>query len=356
MVHKHLAAEGDALPVGTPIAVIAQEGESVNLDDLLGSSAEGAVEKEIKPDKSAPFQEPGSKKEQGTMGQDLSIKASPVAKRIAEENNLDLSLIKGSGPGGRIVKRDVQHVIESGTAGSDKPVHDEFNFRKDESFTISNLREAIGKRMQASRREIPHFYITVSYDIAEMLKTRKQMNDGLSKEDRISVNDFIIRASALALRDYPNLNASISEKEVTHHGDINIGVAVAVDNGLLTVVIRNADQKSLKHISGEAKQIIQRVKSGKVRTKDIQGSTFTISNLGMFDVEDFVAIINPPEAAILAVGSAREVPVVVDGELAIGSRMKATLSADHRITDGAEAAQFMQHLKLYLEQSWRLFA
>jgi pyruvate dehydrogenase E2 component (dihydrolipoamide acetyltransferase) len=356
IVHKHLVSEGDALPVGTPIAVIAQEGESVNLNELLGDSAKVSSEKEIKPDKSASIQEPGFKKEQKSMGQDLSLKASPVAKRIAEENNLDLSLIKGSGPGGRIVKRDVTQLIETGTARSDKPVHDEINFRKDETFTISKLREAIGKRMQASCREIPHFYVTVSYDIAEILKTRKQMNDGLSKEDRISVNDFIIRASALALKHYPNLNASISEKEVTHHGDINIGVAVAVDNGLLTVVIRNADQKSLKHISGEAKQIIQRVKSGKVRTKDIQGSTFTISNLGMFDVEDFVAIINPPEAAILAVGSAREVPVVVDGELAIGSRLKATLSADHRITDGAEAAQFMQHLKLYLEQPWRLFA
>jgi pyruvate dehydrogenase E2 component (dihydrolipoamide acetyltransferase) len=221
---------------------------------------------------------------------------------------------------------------------------------------ISNLREAIGKRMQASRREVPHFYITTSYDIAEMLRTRQQMNEGLPKEDRISLNDFIIRASALALRAYPNLNASISGTEITHHGDINIGVAVAVENGLLTVVVRNADQKNLHQISLEAREVIDRVRSGKVRPADIQGSTFTISNLGMYDVEEFVAIINPPEAAILAIGSANEVPIVVDGEVAVGSRMKITLSADHRITDGAEAAQFMQHLKLYIEQPWRLFA
>ena len=172
----------------------------------------------------------------------------------------------------------------------------------------------------------------------------------------MSVNDFIIRAVALALRDFPNLNASLTGSTITRHGDINVGVAVAVENGLLTVVVRNADQKPLKQISQEANAMISRVKDGKVKNEDIEGSTITISNLGMFDVEDFVAIINPPEAAILAVGSAKEIPVVVNGELEIGWRMKVTISADHRITDGAEAAKFMQHLAQFLEQPWRLFA
>ena len=227
---------------------------------------------------------------------------------------------------------------------------------KDETIEISKLRAAIGKRLVESRQNIPHFYITSEYDVAEMLKTRAQMNKELPDEDRVSVNDFIIRAAALALRDFPNLNASLSGSRLTRHGSIHIGVAVAVENGLLTVVVKNADQKPLSQISAEMKDMVERVQSGKVRNEDIEGSTFTISNLGMFDVEDFVAIINPPEAAILAIGSAKEVPIVVDGELSVGSRMKATLSADHRITDGAESAKFMRRLSLFIEQPWRLFA
>ena len=226
----------------------------------------------------------------------------------------------------------------------------------DETIQISNLRSAIGKRLTESRQTIPHFYVTSIYDVGELLKTRKQLNEGLPDDRRVSVNDFIIRATALALREYPNLNASLSGNTLTRHADIHIGVAVAVENGLLTVVVRNADQKPLTQISAEANEMIQRVKSGKVKNEDIEGSTFTISNLGMYNVEDFVAIINPPEAAILAVGSAMEIPVAVNGKLEIGWRMKATISADHRITDGAEAAQFMQRLALYLEQPWRLFA
>ena len=180
------------------------------------------------------------------------------------------------------------------------------------------------------------------------------MNENQADEAKISVNDFFIRAVALALRQFPNLNASISGSQITHFGNINIGVAVAVDNGLLTITVRNADQKPLSQISTEMKEMTSRVRDGKVRNEDIEGSTFTISNLGMFDVEDFTAIINPPEAAILAIGSAMQAPVVKDGNLVAGWRVKATLSADHRITDGAEAARFMQHLALFLEQPWRL--
>ncbi len=354
IVYKYLAAEGDSLPIGEPIAVIADQGEVVNLDDLIGIREDEKVAKE--PEASTHEGAPEIAVNAVTSRDEAIIKASPVAKRIAAENNLNLSLLEGSGPGGRIVKRDVEKAIDMGVSQMKESDKAKIISGKDAVFKVSKLRAAIGKRMQQSRRDIPHFYITVSYDVAELLKTRKQMNEELAKEERISVNDFIIRASALALRDYPNLNASISGTEITRHGDINIGIAVAVENGLLTVVIRNADQKPLLQISKEASGIILRVKSGKVRTQDIEGSTFTISNLGMFDVEDFVAIINPPEAAILAVGSAKEVPVVKDGELGIGSRMKATLSADHRVTDGAEAAQFMQHLRLFLEQPWRLFA
>lgn len=355
IVLKHLAEAGKSLPVGEPIAVIAEEGEDVDLDQLLVGTEKRIETKEAPETQEKEQQERVTEKEK-EEAEDF-VKASPVAKRIAKEENLSLAQIEGSGPGGRIVKRDVEKAVERGTGKKEaKPSTVEIRAGKEETFEVSKLRAAIGKRMQESRQNIPHFYVTASYDVAEMLQTRAQMNKDLPDEERISVNDFIIRAVALTLKDFPNLNASISGTTLTRHGNIHIGVAVAVENGLLTVVVRNADQKPLRQISEEARSMIQRVKNGKVRSEDIEGSTFTISNLGMFNIEDFVAIINPPEAAILAVGSAKEIPVVRDGELDIAWRMKATISADHRITDGAEAAKFMEHLRLFLEQPWRLFA
>ena len=357
IVYKHLIAEGTAVPVGTPIAVIAEKGEEVDLSALTGSALPDAATTEVQTnDKSAHAATP--EPESPEIDQDAAgVKASPIAKRIAQEKGISLAAINGTGPGGRIVRRDVEAAEtpqRSQSAGSKIPAR--IVSGVDETIQISNLRSAIGKRLTESRQTIPHFYVTSIYDVGELLKTRKQLNEGLPDDRRVSVNDFIIRATALALREYPNLNASLSGNTLTRHADIHIGVAVAVENGLLTVVVRNADQKPLTQISAEANEMIQRVKSGKVKNEDIEGSTFTISNLGMYNVEDFVAIINPPEAAILAVGSAMEIPVAVNGKLEIGWRMKATISADHRVTDGAEAAQFMQRLALYLEQPWRLFA
>jgi pyruvate dehydrogenase E2 component (dihydrolipoamide acetyltransferase) len=178
----------------------------------------------------------------------------------------------------------------------------------------------------------------------------------LSEEDRLSVNDFIARAVALTLLEFPNLNASLDLKNnaLIYHGEINIGAAVAVDNGLLTVVNRNTDQKSVRQISSELKVMVKRARDGKVRPDDIEGSTFTVSNMGMYEVDEFTAIINPPEAAILAVGSARQVPVVEEGEIKVGSRMKATLSIDHRISDGAEGARFLQAMAKYIQEPLRL--
>ncbi len=192
------------------------------------------------------------------------------------------------------------------------------------------------------------------YDVDDLLKLRAQFNRDLPDEEKISVNDLIVKAVALALREFPNLNASLTGSRLVRHGGIHIGIAVAVDDGLLTVVLRDADSKDISLIASKTREMVARVRSGKIRSEDVEGSTFTISNLGMFGVEDFEAIINPPEAAILAVASAREVPVVENGQLAVGWRMKATIAADHRITDGAEAARFMQHLATYLEEPWRL--
>jgi pyruvate dehydrogenase E2 component (dihydrolipoamide acetyltransferase) len=187
-----------------------------------------------------------------------------------------------------------------------------------------------------------------------VMEMRKQINGMLPEGEKLSVNDFLVKAVALALREFPNLNASLNGDAVLRHGAVNVGNAVAVEGGLLTVVCKDADQKSLRQISLEVRSMAGRVRAGKVKPDDIEGSTFSISNLGMYDVEHFIAIINPPEAAILAVGSALEVPVVEDGQIKPGWRMKATISVDHRVSDGAEAAQFMQALAKYLEEPLRL--
>lgn len=361
IVFKHLSEEGKAIPVGAPIAVIAAEGEDVDVGQMVGASAEKEAEKEpaekLAPetmDEESPGEEESEIEMKETEDEDF-IKASPLAKRMAEENKLNLASIKGSGPGGRIVKFDVEQALEGGIPAKPKEAaKPKIISGQDQVIEISKLRAAIGKRMLDSRQSIPDFYVTYTYNTGSLMQMREDMNRDLPDDERLSVNDFIIRAVALALQEFPNLNASLNGTQLTRYGDINIGSAVAVENGLLTVVVKNADQKPLSAISGEMKEMVARVKDGKVRGEDIEGSSFTISNLGMFGVEDFVAIINPPEAAILAVAGALQVPVIQNGQIIIGWQMKATLSADHRITDGAEAARFMQHLAVFLEQPWRL--
>lgn len=347
---KTLVDINTTLPVGTPIAVIGEEGEEVDLDTLQttpssevqeqGKQAqekkEVAAEIDIQPPDAA-----GKR-----------IKASPLAKAMAKDKGIDLANIKGSGPGGRIVKRDIDSYAPKQPAVL-QPA--QIQPGEDSLQPLSKLRQIIGKRMQASKQSIPHFYVTYSYDVEMLMKMRKKINEDKAKEERVSVNDFIIKAVALALRKYPKLNASINEQSLMLHGDINIGNAVAVENGLLTVVCRNADQKPLLQISQEMREMVQRVRDERVSPTDIEGSTFTISNLGMYGVDEFSAIINPPETAILAVASAQQIPVVSENTVKPGYRMKATLSADHRASDGAEAALFMRELGSYLEQPWLLW-
>jgi pyruvate dehydrogenase E2 component (dihydrolipoamide acetyltransferase) len=226
--------------------------------------------------------------------------------------------------------------------------------REDTTVPLTKLRTAIARRMTESKTTVPHFYVTSEIDMGPVMDLRKQFNDILGETVKLSVNDFIVKASALTLREFPSINASFNGTSIVRHGHVNVGNAVAVEAGLLTVVVKDADVKSLSQISTEVKAMAGRARDGKMKPDDVDGSTFTISNLGMFDVESFVAIINPPDAVILAVGSAKQVPVVVEGELAVGWRMKLTLSADHRVTDGAEAAQFLQALKKKLEEPLRL--
>jgi pyruvate dehydrogenase E2 component (dihydrolipoamide acetyltransferase) len=289
------------------------------------------------------------------------VKASPLARRIAQEKGIDLRLVQGTGPGGRITRKDVL-AYHPAAAAAGVPVVAAAPAAPlptapapaSERLPVNRLRAAIGRRMTEAKQQAPHFYVTHEYDVEALMALRKQVNALLPEEEKVSVNDFIVRAAALALREFPNLNASLQGNSIIRHGQVNVGVAVAVEGGLLTIVCRDTDRKSLRQIAGEVKTMVKRAREGKVRPEDIEGSTFSVSNLGMYDVEHFIAIINPPEAAILAVGSVRETPVVENGELKIGQRMKATISVDHRVSDGAEAARFMQELAKYLEEPLRL--
>ena len=275
------------------------------------------------------------------------IKSTPVARSMANEAGIDLSRIKGSGPDGRITERDVQAAIEANPsqtrpiAGSGTPVA--------ASAPLNRMRQAIARRMTESKASIPHFYVTAEINMDEAMNMRKQLNNLASNAEKISVNDLIVAAAAKTLPQFPRLNASYRDGNLEMHPEINIGIAVSLEDGLLPVVLRDADRKTLQTISAESKALTERAHTGKLRSEDLGSSTFTISNLGMFDVDEFIAIINPPEAAILAVGSVARRPVAIGGDVRIASLMKATLSVDHRVSDGTQAARFLQELKKRLE-------
>lgn len=355
---KHLQTEGAVVPVGADMAIIGEEGEDIS--EMLASSGGDDAEAED----SAPKADPAAPTASAPTSAPVvssefpgGVKATPVARRIAKENNVDLSRVNGSGADGRVRKSDVEAYLASPqtaapVAFSATPVP---TGPETEEIPTTRLRQAIARRMVESKTTVPHFYVTSEIDMGPVMDLRKQVNAALeAKGVKVSVNDMIVKAVAVALRDYPNLNASFAGDKIVRHNRINVGTAVAVEGGLLTVVQKNTDIAPLAQVASDNRDMILRSREGKIKPEDVDGSTFTVSNLGAFDVEHFVAIINPPDAAILAVGSAKQVPVVVDGELAVGWRMKATISADHRVTDGAEAAQFMQALKGILEQPLQL--
>jgi pyruvate dehydrogenase E2 component (dihydrolipoamide acetyltransferase) len=288
--------------------------------------------------------------------------ASPVTRRMAEELGIDLTQVEGSGPGGRIVKRDIEAYLRERERVPEKappppiptPAY-EPTLEEYRTEPLSPMRKTIGRRMAESKQQAPHFYVTLEVDMAAAMTLRQQLNAMMPEETKISVNDLLIKAAAVALQAFPNLNASFAGDAIHVHNLINVGVAVAREAGLVTTVVKDCDIKSLAQIAQESQALIGRAREGRMRADDMVGGTFTISNMGMFGVEDFGAIINPPQAAILAIGALRRVPVVnEEGELGVGTRMKVTISADHRVTDGAEAAQFLQAFKAALEQPLRL--
>ena len=381
VVRSLLVDEGAVVPVNSPIAivgtadeVIQESGNKVPDNKLLGNKEETESKGEGEGEKgqgvgvsaqgpaAAPERKPAPAVEAVPAPVIDSVRASPLAKKIARERSVDLSHIKGSGPGGRIVRRDVEEAMSgrllAASGQAQVPVAAP-SPAVDEVVSMTKLRQAIARRMAESKTSIPHFYVSHEYKMDALMALRLQYNQIVPENEKLSVNDFIVKAVALSLHQFPNLNASLNGNSVLRYGQINIGIAVSVEGGLLTIVSRQADLKPLRQISTEVKGMAARVREGKVKPDDIEGSTFSISNMGMYDVENFAAIINPPEAAILAVGSAREVPVVerADGRpplLGVGWRMKATLSVDHRVSDGVEAAKFMQALAVYLEEPLRL--
>jgi pyruvate dehydrogenase E2 component (dihydrolipoamide acetyltransferase) len=389
VVLQHIVDQGAIVPVNAPIAVVGNEGEKVEAaaPQKTESKPDEKKSEEKKEEPEAKLEEKPAPQTQPTPVADARqgapvtqaeippepapdgaqsdghIKASPLAKKVARDNKVDLSRVQGTGPGGRVVRKDVEAALSSGAAA--KPVAKPSVStaipslvpvsHEDETIQLTKLRQAIARRMTESKTTVPHFYVTHEYKMDAVMALRKQLNEYLPENEKLSVNDFIVKAVALALRQFPNLNSSFaSNNQVIRHGAVNVGVAVAVENGLLTVVTRDTDQKPIRQISIDLKRMVAGAREGKVKPDDIEGSTFSVSNLGMYDVENFIAILNPPEAAILAVGSAREVPVVENGEIKIGWRMKATVSVDHRVSDGAEAAQFMQALAGFLENPVRM--
>lgn len=402
-----LIAEGETVPVGTPVAKIGEASE-VGAAAAAPAKEEAAPAKEepapaqvaageAAPAEAAPIAQPAAPAAEtrpepapvtslpqaeapsapggnGVVSTPIEraagerLRASPLVKRLAAEHGIDLQAIAGTGPGGRIVKDDVMPYISGAkprpegaaaqapaapaapavqpaaapAAAAERPAgtpHD-----------ISRIRRTTGRRMLEAKQTIPHFYVSAEIDMSGAVAVREQINS-LVEDDaaKISFNDMVVKATALALREFPNLNTSYENDQIVEHPNIDINIAVAIEGGLIAPFVADADQKSLGAIARLAKDLINRARNGGLQPNEFQGGTFTISNLGMFDVEEFIAVINPPQAAILAVSSIKETPVVEDGEIKIGHRMKITVSADHRVTDGAEIARFLQAVKRYLQ-------
>ena len=357
VVLQLIVDQGDIVPVNAPIAIVGEKGEKVEAPAAAPETPEEKTDEKSAspPSGTMPSQPTSAPTQPASSSSDTDrIKASPLAKKIAQDKSINLANIQGTGPGGRIVKKDVEAALSSGQPSAagrpiPQPIYQINVTQEDQTVPTTKLRQAIGRRLVESKQTVPHFYVTHEYKMDALMDMRVQANASLPDGEKLSVNDFVLKGVALALRQFPNLNATVKGTEIIQFGHVNVGVAVTVPGGLMTVVVKDTDMKTMRQISAEVKAMAARARDGKVKPDDVDGSTFSTSNLGMYDVEDFIAIINPPEAAILAISSAREVPVVEKGEIKPGWRMKATISVDHRVSDGAEAAQFMQALAGFLE-------
>lgn len=353
-VLKLLVQEGDSVPLGGIMAVLGEEGEDISgiLEEAGGQAGESEPAKkeaseEKKEEKSAEPETQVQPQKTPSTSDNGRIKASPLARKIAEEKGIDLASVKGSGPEGRIIKKDVEEFKEAGkteTAAVSAPVFDSLESKE---VRISQMRKTIARRLSESKFSSPHFYETIDIDMKAAIAARSAMNE--ANEVKISFNDIIVKACAIALTRHQAVNSSWTGDIIKEHGDVHVAVAVAIDEGLMTPVIRHTDKKGLVQISAETRELAALARNRKLQPEQMEGSTFTISNLGMYGIEEFTAIINPPNACILAVGAIRDVPVVENGAVVPGKRMKITLSSDHRIVDGAKAAEFLNTVKNLLE-------
>jgi pyruvate dehydrogenase E2 component (dihydrolipoamide acetyltransferase) len=370
---KILVPEGaEGIKVNQPIAVLLGEGEDASALDKI---AEKPVKPAAAPTTIAAEPQPKPRPTPGRAGNgDGRIFASPLARRMAQQAGLDLAAITGSGPQGRIVKADIEAALsaERGAPAQGRPMAQPrpqpaplaapaapqllskervLALAGNPPYTerpLTAMRRVIARRLTESKQTVPHFYLTVDCEIDELLKFRSELN-GKSDAYRISVNDFVIRAAALALRQVPAANASWSDDAILLWDTVDVAVAVALDDGLITPIVKNADRKGLAAIANETKDLATRARAGKLKLEEFQGGTFSISNLGMFGVRDFAAVINPPHGGILAVGAGEKRPVVKNGALAIATGMSCTLSCDHRAVDGAVGAQFLAAFKRLVE-------
>ena len=370
VLRKILVPAGERAPVGTLIGVIAEPS-----DDIAGllSTAPAAVPPQPRSEDPAAKQPataeagaapaaqstntiragaaPASAVASAGVSSGGRVKASPLAKKIAAQSGVDLKVIQGSGPGGRIIRRDVEAaataqpaIVPAGVTATGPEFED---------VPLSQMRAIIAKRMPLSKAPVPHFYVTSEVAMDRAWELREELN-ALEGQPKISPNDLVIRACALALLQHPGVNASFQGESIRVHRRAHIGIAVALDEGLITPVLRDCQAKSLAQIAVEARDLAERARARKLRVSELSGATFSISNLGMFDVAAFSAIINPPEGAILAVGSVRRVPVVDGDAVTVGRRMALTIACDHRVMDGAMGARFLQDVKRLLEEPLRL--
>ncbi len=349
----HVAEGTENVPVNTVIGVLLADGESMDDVDAADIEAAAAPAAEPASDEATPppmlvSNSGGGVEPVQRDGQDR-IFASPLARRIAAAAGIDLRGLNGRGPNGRILKADVEAAMSAAApAGARAPA--EMRVPGDVDIPNNNIRKVIARRLTAAKQEIPHFYLTVDCDIDALLDVRKQLNAYFGDSGvRISVNDLVVKAVAFALRDVPAANASWSDEAVRRFGAVDISVAVATDNGLMTPIVRNADRKSLAELSTEIKELAGRAEAGRLKPDEFKGGGFSVSNLGMYGVKSFSAIINPPQSCILAVGAGEQRPVVRDGELSIATQMTCTLSVDHRSVDGAVGAEFLAAFKGYVE-------
>ncbi len=355
----YIGVESGVVEIDQVLAVIGEEGEDWKAA-LEASQTEdpkesaGAVEEKQEGAASASVetvQENQSVQVQAAT--DDRVKSSPLARKMAAEKGVDLSNLKGSGIDGRIIKRDVENISSNGQKRP-APARIEIS-GEDIEIPVTQMRKTIARRLGESKFSAPHFYLTVAIEMDKAMSSRQDINSMIAP-DKVSYNDLVIKAAAVALRSHPMVNSSWQEDTIVQHGNVNIGVAVAVEDGLLVPVVRNADQKNLRTINAEVRDYAGRAREKKLQLDEMQGNTFTISNLGMFGIEEFTAIINPPDACILAVGGINQVPMVKNGEIVVGHQMKVTLSCDHRVVDGATGAKFLQTFKTLLENPVRIIA